>query len=138
MVQKPEEESKAKVEGKTNASENRDLGRRRCRKRARSAALRSCHLEIAAALSAACSDLRSSEERRDLFSGFVRACVGAIVEYKCGRCRSTFAGYGKLRVAVQVIEARGGCWGDKAPNNATVKPNRPACVFYRLCDPSRL
>jgi hypothetical protein len=89
-VQKPEEESKAKVEGKTNASENKDLGRRRCRRRARSAALRSCHLEIAAALSAACSDLRSSEERRDLFSGVVRACVGAIVEYKCGRCRSTF------------------------------------------------
>ena len=78
LVQKPEEESKAKVEGKTNASENKDLWRRRRRRRrARSAALRSCHLETAAALSAACSDLRSSEERRELFSGVVRACVGA-------------------------------------------------------------
>ena len=79
LVQKPEAESKAKVEGKTNASEKREQGPGEGGgaegRRARSAALRSCHLEIAAALSAACSDLRSSEERRDLFSGVV--CVVA-------------------------------------------------------------
>ena len=108
LVQKPEEESKAKVEGKTNASENKDLGRRRCRRRARSAALRSGHLEIAAALSAACSDLRSSEERRDLFSGVVRACVGAIVEYKCGRCRSTF-GLREVAGRIKVWNRSAGC-----------------------------
>ena len=73
LVQKPEEESKAEVEGKTNASKNKDLEKEQVQK----ASAVSRPALSAAALSAACSDLRSSEERRDLFSGVVRACVGA-------------------------------------------------------------
>ena len=67
VVQKPEGESKAKVEGKTNASENKDPEKEEAQKvSAASRPALVCHLEIAAALSAACSDLRSSKERRDL------------------------------------------------------------------------
>jgi len=78
LVQKPEEESKAKVEGKTNASENKDLWRRRRRRRrARSAALRSCHLGIAAALSAPCAVISGRQRSGGIFSGVVGACVGA-------------------------------------------------------------
>jgi hypothetical protein len=67
VVQIPEGESKAKVEGKTNASENKDPEKEEAQKT--SAASRPALVSFGdrgAALSAACSDLRSSEERRDL------------------------------------------------------------------------
>jgi hypothetical protein len=100
-------------------------------------ALRSCNLEIAAALSAACSGLIGRQRSGGVSSGVVGACVGASVEDKCGRCSSTS---GLWEVAGRRISWRGGCkrgqrktqtaGGDEVKQHSREKPNRPLFTVY--------